>query len=527
MGAAAPDAGSTVPRGTRLRPALLWSYVVSTGLSAITALTTFVLAALLGPEEFGLLWMAMVWVNLGQVLLQHGPTMAVIQQDDITDRHLDAAFWTTLLGTAGFTALLAAAAPLWAAVNGLPRLTPLCLALTAILPLYALNAIPEAVLRRRMELRGIALRYLVSGLVSGAAAIAAALAGLGVWALVVQQVGMTATNTVLLWTMTSWRPRLRRFGRELRDIRGTSVKTLLGALGTFAQTRVDVVVMGAYFGPVVVGLFRFALRVPELVLGLAGRGLHDVALPDLARHGVDRQALTARLARLAGLGAVLAWPALGVVAAAASPFVGLIGAQWQPAVTPMRLLCLAVATIMLNSLFQPALQAAGRPGLPALMNWLHAACLVVALWAAARLAAGLGTAGQVVAVASALVTVYLVLGVVSGWLTFSRVLRTSPWPTLRATAGGLAAAVAAAAAGGAVAAVLDHRLAPLPVLCLTVATAATAAGTVLLGVDRRARDLAARLLRRRYSSSTGPPSSQTLPDHTLPGAPGSKSLTGP
>src|SRR5690606_25083114 len=228
----------------------------STGLSAITALTTFVLAALLGPEEFGLLWMAMVWVNLGQVLLQHGPTMAVIQQDDITDRHLDAAFWTTLIGATLFSALLAATAPVWAAVNDLPRLTPLCLSLTAILPLYALNAIPEAVLRRRMELRGIAVRYLVSGLVSAGAAIGAALAGLGVWALVVQQVGMTATNTVLLWTMTSWRPRLRRFGRELRDIRGPSGKTLLGALGTFAQTGVDVVVMGAYFGPVVVGLFR-------------------------------------------------------------------------------------------------------------------------------------------------------------------------------------------------------------------------------------------------------------------------------
>src|SRR5690606_6052858 len=115
---------------------------------------------------------------------------------------------------------------------------------------------------------------------------------------------------------------------------------------------------------------------------------------------------------------------------------------------------------------------------------------------AARLTADVGTAGQVVAVASALVTVYLVLGVVSGWLTFSRVLRTSPWPTLRATAGGLTAAVAAAAAGGAVAAVLDDRLAALPALCLTVATGGAAAVAVLLAVDRRVRDLAVRVWRR-------------------------------
>jgi PST family polysaccharide transporter len=81
---AAPEPAGRIGRGTRFRPALLWSYILSTGTYAITALMTFILAAILGPHEFGVLWMAVVWVTLAQILLQHGPTMAVIQHEHIT-----------------------------------------------------------------------------------------------------------------------------------------------------------------------------------------------------------------------------------------------------------------------------------------------------------------------------------------------------------------------------------------------------------------------------------------------------------
>jgi PST family polysaccharide transporter len=424
-----------------------------------------------------------VWVTLAQIMLQHGPTIAVIQQEHITDDHLDAAFWSTVIGATLFALLLAAAAPLWAAFNRLPELTGLCLTLTTIVPLYALNAIPEAVLRRRLRLRGIALRYLASGLASGGVAIGCALAGMGVWALVVQQVGMTLTNTVLLWLMIPWRPRLRRFSPALRDIRATSLKTLGGSVGTFVQMRADVLVMGALFGPVVVGLFRFALRVPELIMGLAARGLHDVALPELARHGVDRQALAARLGRLVRMGAVLSFPALGVVVAAAEPFVRVIGEQWADAVAPMRLLCLAIAITLFNSLFGPALQAAQRPGLPALVTWLNAAGLAGGIWLAARLSAGAGTVDQLLAVGWALVIVYGVLVLLLGYLVFGRVLRCPAGPTIRAAVPSVLAACAAAGSGPALASVVGRDLAAGPMLLVSTATAGLVAGAVVLLLD--------------------------------------------
>lgn len=480
-------ASETIERGTRFKPALLWSYVVSTGMYVITAIITFVLAAILGPEEYGLLWMALVWVTLAQILLQHGPTMAVIQQEQITDDHLDAAFWSTVIGALVFTVVLAVAAPLWAAFNGVPELTPILLALTPIIPLYALNVIPEAVQRRQMDLRGIALRYLTAGLVSGLLAIGCAVAGMGVWALVVQQVSMTAIATVLLWLMISWRPRLRRFAKELRDIRGTSTKTLLGAVGDFVVMRADVLLMGAFFGPVVVGLFRFAVRLPEMVVDLTARGLRNVSLPDLARHSEDPAALADRLGRLMRAGAVLSIPALGIAAATTEPFVLIIGDQWAEAVSPMRLLCLASGLTIVGALFVPTLQAAQRPGLPAIMTWVSAGCMTGGIFLAARLSTGAGTVDQLMAVAWAMVAVHSVLAVVMGYLVFGRVLRVSAWPAVRATIPSVLAGVAAVLAGAAVPELAGRDLPLVVWFLLTGAVSGAVAAAVLLGLDAEAR----------------------------------------
>lgn len=491
---------AAVGRGHKLSSALFWSYAVTTGGYAITALLTFVLAAILDPRQFGVLAIAMIWITLVQALLQHGPTMAVIQQEDITDDHVNAAFWSTMGGALLFAILVAATAPLWAAVNRLPELVPVSLGLTPIVLLQASSVIPEAVLRRRMQMRGIALRYLTSGLTGGVAGIACAIAGLGVWALVVQQVTSYALNTVMLWSVTPWRPRLRPIGKQLRDIRRTSLQTLAGAVGNFAASRSDVLLMGAFFGPVVVGLYRFAARFAEMVVDLTARGLQQVSLPHLAGHGDDPQRLAERLRRLTHAAGVLAFPALGILAAVAHPLVLVIGDQWARAAMPLRVMCLVSAIGIINSLLGPALQAAQRPGLPAALAWITAAFTGTAIVFSARLSAGFGDVGRLLAVAFAALAGQVVLLVAQSYLTFRRVLRVSAWPTVAAGLPGLLAGLAALATTP-----LMHPVGPHnPVLRFGVCAcvAGTAAAVVLLGLDGEVRSWLGHLRRRLRRGAT-------------------------
>jgi len=493
---AAPGASLGRP-DTKLGTALKWSYVMTTGGNAVQVALTFVVAALLGPREYGIMALAMVWVALGLVLLQHGPTIAVIQQHDITNEHVNAAFWSTVGGSAGFAALLALFAPLWAAINGLPELTAVCLALTPVVFLTGLNVVQDAVLRRRMRYRPIAIRVMLSNLGAGLTAIGCAVAGLGVWALVAQQLVWPVLYTLMLWPVAGFRPRRGPVRGPLRDLRRTSLQTYGGAVGGYLSTRVDVVMMGSFFSPVVIGLWRFAQRLAEMGNELTSGGLRMVSLPHLARHGEEIPALERELGRLLYGASLLTFPALGILAGVAAPAVLFIGDQWALAAGPLRVLCLAAAVTTVGTILAVTLQARQRPGIPALFTWLTIPCAAAGVFVSARLTAGDGAAAQLFAIAIAMLIVQAVLTGALAYAVYGRILRVAPWTTFVPARAGLAAALVAAAVGTGVYRLVDPALNRFLDLAVTGTAATAATAVVLLGLDRQARAFASRLLARR------------------------------
>ena len=110
-----PVVQSSPPRN-QVRSAIGWSYLLTTGRLVSAVVVTFVLALLLGPREFGLIAMALVFITVVQTLIQQGLVSAIVQRDQLDARHLDAAFRALLLAGTVF-GLLAAASPLWALMN--------------------------------------------------------------------------------------------------------------------------------------------------------------------------------------------------------------------------------------------------------------------------------------------------------------------------------------------------------------------------------------------------------------------------
>lgn len=508
VGAAGPGPDSAgPPRPGAVRSAVFWSYLLTAGRVGTVTVVTFVLAALLGPDEFGVLAMAMLVLLLGQILVQQGLAVAIIQREELTGDHLDAAFVAMLLGGVALGGVMALVSPLWALAVGEPRLTAVCLALAPMVPVHALMIIPEAVLRRALRFRAIAVRTVLGALAGGAVGIALALAGAGVWALVAQQVVTGVVGVVVVWAACPWRPSRRPRIGALRDLWRFSGHSANAALAVFVSRRADQLIASLLFGPVAVGMYRLAIRLPEMLVEVTARSLQQVALPALSRLQADRARFAARLSELQHLAAVVALPLLGVLAAAAEPLVTLLGPQWAGTELPLAVLCLYGATQVYGVVLGPALQAIGHPGRLAAIAWADGAVGAVVFLAVGGAVTGAAPDRQAAAIALAAVGVKVVVVA-----TAVRVTRaTVGVARLRLLAPTLPA-VAAAAAAVAVPWGLD-RLAgsgwPGPAdlatparLALHLAVAGLAGAAVLWAGDRRLRALAADQL-RRVRSRTG------------------------
>jgi len=150
-----------------------------------------ILLRLLVPGDYGLVGMILPLVMFLRIFAALGLNVATVQRPEIRHEETSLLFWLNVL--LGFAAAGAAAllAPLLGQLYAQPAaavpLRDLTWALAGTSVVAALGAQHQALLERKLRLGPLGASRITAQLAGVAAAIAAALAGWGVWALVVQQ----------------------------------------------------------------------------------------------------------------------------------------------------------------------------------------------------------------------------------------------------------------------------------------------------------------------------------------------------
>ena len=89
--------------------------------------------------------------------------------------------------------------------------------------------------------------------------------GWGVWSLVGQQLANAVLSSVFMWWSVSWRPSFQISSRHLNDLYHFSVKIAGNDLLWFFAQKSDQTMVGYGFGPLGLGPYSLASRLPTLL----------------------------------------------------------------------------------------------------------------------------------------------------------------------------------------------------------------------------------------------------------------------
>jgi O-antigen/teichoic acid export membrane protein len=481
------DAAATKDRRGFLH-ATSWSFLVEVGGQVVLLLFGVLLAALVGPKTYGIVAMATVYLMLIDLVQRQGIVGALIQRRHLTDEHVSSAFWLVMGSSIAMTALSVSLAGWWADVNNVPLLGPVIIVLSALLPLKALIVVQEALLRRQMDFKKVALRTTVAAGIGGAAGLIVAIRAPSPWALVVQQLTAAALSVVLLWWSTRWRPRWAFSWTSTRQLLGFSTGSFLASVGVLGGRRGDLLVIGLFFGPVATGIYAFGARLIDALYGVSVRPMQAVALPELSPFQDRLDLFRSRLRRINKTTALLGIPALGVLVGVAEPLTSFIGSAWSAAAAPLQVLGITAVVMVVTGPGGPSLQAVGRPHLLAAYTWFTAltsvgANTVTAMWLRhaplMEQVLGLALSRLVWSVLVVLVVHLVIMRVVLGMTTSAALSPFGP----SALSG-----VAAAFAGIGLSRVGALRTLPGPLSLIIIAAAAAVVGCiVLLAIDHPLR----------------------------------------
>lgn len=323
-------------------------------------LFTFALARILGPEDFGVVAQATIYIALSMVLLDQGFGVALVQRRDLHEGDIRSVAALNVALGVGLMFLTLLFAPLVASFFRTPELTTVLRVLGVGLIVKGLAIVPMQLCRRAFQFRQLALLQTGAVIVAGIAGVIAATNGASYWALVVQTMLADAIVLAGLLTMRGL-PRFKLDAGRLRRMMGFSTALLGSLLLTFAGQNVDNIVIGRALGPTALAFYAIAFRIQRFPLQLIGGVVNDVALSVFSRLQDERDRMLQWFLKATRLVTLLAWPPLVLLAVSSHVAIPLLfGAEWEPAVVPMQLLAVAGIIQIPRWLFLPLLVAHGR-----------------------------------------------------------------------------------------------------------------------------------------------------------------------
>ena len=349
-------------RGRTLRSFLLLGAqkVVSV---VVTAAGGIVLARLLTPEVFGLYAILLFVITLGVRFSELGLGAALIQRRDLDlATGLSAAFTATFALALVLGAAIMAAAPLvarWPGVSSEVTAPVRWLALLVVLSSLRMPAM--VLLERRLAYLPLTIAETADTVTFYVVALAAALAGAGLWSFVLGALTARAANLAVLWTATRWRPTLRWNRRDLIPVLKFGILFQGSVLIGVAGDAVVPTFVTAWSGVAAVGFLNSAATLaflPLQVVSIAGR----VLFPALSSLQAEPERFAEATARALNRVTAVLYPAAALLLAGADPIVRLIfGEAWVPAVPAVRCFCLSAIIGGTSTIFVHALYGLGRP----------------------------------------------------------------------------------------------------------------------------------------------------------------------
>jgi O-antigen/teichoic acid export membrane protein len=474
---------------------MAWSLFKQWGMRLISIVVFTVLARRLTASSFGLVALASVFVGFLDVTLRVSLGDALVQQAELRVIQLHSAFWALVGISSVLTLMMVLGSPLMANAVGSPDVEPVLIVLALGLPLTAISVVPEALLRRRMEFRSLAVRKLAGDSSAGAVGVGLALGGAGVWALVVKSLVSDVVEVVLAFRAVTWRPRLKFSWPELREIAVYGSWSTFNSSVGFVSRNADNLIVGVVLGKVALGYYSIAFQMLTIVVLMVTDTIESTAMSTFSRLQHDRE----RVGRGFALGLrtstfVLIAASMLTVALAPSIVSRWFGPKWLPSSELIRVLILGSIIAPTTSLAMTVIKGMGRPDLATRLALARTVLSVIGFIVAAQF----GLVWVAVAQVSALVLIvplYLV--------AVDRMCEVAwaplGWSVARLLAAGLVGGLAALFVGGQ----WSEPIASIWRLAAAMAAGLGGMGVVVLLVARREVTEVIDLLKRQRSKVSG------------------------
>jgi O-antigen/teichoic acid export membrane protein len=346
----------------RVSRGLFWEGGAALIAQGMNFLVSLLLARLLAPEYFGLISIANLAIHSLVFLQELGFSSALIYRQKDVDAAANTAHWTILASSALLYLVAYAASPVVAQFFRSPEVTPVLRVLALTIVISSFSRVAYTLLTKELDFRKKVLPEVAGSMIGSLAALLLAWAGWRVWALVAGELISASLITILVYVVSSWRPRFQFVRSIFGELFGYGKHIAVSQILIFGITNIDDLFVGRILGQAALGQYGLAYKISNTPATNIARLVTRVTFPAFSILQADRARMRSAFFRQIRFVAALAMPiGVGTVVFAEDFVYAVLNENWAPAIVPMQILAIYGVIRAVASNMGIIFQAGGKP----------------------------------------------------------------------------------------------------------------------------------------------------------------------
>jgi len=246
--------------------------------------TLIILANILDPSVFGVLALATIMTRfVDTVVGDLGTAAAIVQRQDLGPPQYSTIFWFNSAVGIGLTVAGALISPWMQPVLGSELAVDVFRVAVLSFAIAGLGMVPLALLRHDLAYSRLVKVDVVVVVVSTGVAVGGAIAGWGVWSLVVSSLCGGVAGTIGAWWQVSFRPTRSFDADHLRSVRSFSTNLSVFRLVNFVSQFADRFLVARVFGDAAGGLYSQSNRLNRVPLEITAVMYRRILFPAMSK----------------------------------------------------------------------------------------------------------------------------------------------------------------------------------------------------------------------------------------------------
>lgn len=343
---------------------LIWRFAERCGAQGVKLLVELVLARILLPEDYGLIALVTVFIQILNVFVDSGLGNALIQKKNADDLDFSTVFYFNIVWCLVLYGLLFVVAPIFASLYGKTELTIVLRVLGLQVIISGIKNVQQAYVSRTMQFKRFFYATLTGTLGAAVVGIFMAYQGFGVWALVCQQLFNVLVDTVVLWITVKWRPKKLFSFARLKALFSYGWKLLASSLLDTVYGEIRQLVIGKLYSSSDLAFYNRGKQFPNLIVTNINTSIDSVLLPTMSKEQDNKERVKKMTRRSIQVSTYIMAPLMIGLACCADKVVTLIlTTKWLPCVFFLHIFCITYMFYPIHTANLNAIKAMGRSDL--------------------------------------------------------------------------------------------------------------------------------------------------------------------